>query len=286
MHVLALVTHTTRTYNTHKQARTRAHRHTYTHAAHIRTRTHNTQYTEQSLANLDPVVAKIKYKVRALDEDVLDAIRLQASSGDQGQRDLDDGKNAVKVSGGVVVSGLQHTTGAYRRIGRERERGEVGRYATQTQSTHSLTHTISHPHTYKHSTQHTSVHIQDLFAKIAEIKRKAEDSERMVKEICQDITRLDHAKKNLMATITTLNHLKLLVDGVDQLQNMTDKRQYATVANLLEATNALSVNFDSDNIPTLVAINSVIKDTRVVLEKQIRDVRVGSGCYCYAWLTV
>jgi len=38
-----------------------------------------------------------------------------------------------------------------------------------------------------------------------------------VKEITRDIKQLDHAKKNLTSSITTLNHLHMLVGGVDSL---------------------------------------------------------------------
>jgi prefoldin subunit 5 len=53
---------------------------------------------------------------------------------------------------------------------------------------------------------------------IADIKAKAEQSEKMVKEITRDIKQLDCAKRNLTAAITTLNHLHMLVGGVDNLQ--------------------------------------------------------------------
>ena len=52
--------------------------------------------------------------------------------------------------------------------------------------------------------------IQELFAKIKEIKRKAEQSEEMVQEICRDIKKLDFAKKHLTPTITALRRLAML----------------------------------------------------------------------------
>jgi hypothetical protein len=39
-----------------------------------------------------------------------------------------------------------------------------------------------------------------------------------VKEITRDIKQLDHAKRHLTSSITTLNHLHMLVGGVDTLQ--------------------------------------------------------------------
>lgn len=83
-----------------------------------------------------------------------------------------------------------------------------------------------------------------------------------VKEITRDIKQLDHAKRHLTTSITTLNHLHMLAGGVDSLEYvylryifprsvcllshssvlkalylcraMTRKRQYGEVANLLQ----------------------------------------------------
>ncbi|XP_058287125.1 vacuolar protein sorting-associated protein 53 homolog [Hylobates moloch] len=56
----------------------------------------------------------------------------------------------------------------------------------------------------------------------------------MVKEITRDIKQLDHAKRHLTTSITTLNHLHMLAGGVDSLEAMTRRRQYGEVANLLQ----------------------------------------------------
>jgi len=61
--------------------------------------------------------------------------------------------------------------------------------------------------------------IQELFSKIREIKSKTDMSENMVKEITRDIKQLDVGKKNLTASITTLNHLYMLLSGMEHLQN-------------------------------------------------------------------
>jgi vacuolar protein sorting-associated protein 53 len=39
-----------------------------------------------------------------------------------------------------------------------------------------------------------------------------------VKEITRDIKQLDVAKKNLTTSITTLNHLQMLIDGIDKIE--------------------------------------------------------------------
>uniref|UniRef100_A0A8C5H9X3 Vps53 N-terminal domain-containing protein n=1 Tax=Gouania willdenowi TaxID=441366 RepID=A0A8C5H9X3_GOUWI len=82
--------------------------------------------------------------------------------------------------------------------------------------------------------EEAQVAIQQLFGKIKDIKDKAEKSEQMVKEITRDIKQLDHAKRHLTTSITTLNHLHMLAGGVDSLEAMTRKRQYGEVANLLQ----------------------------------------------------
>lgn len=56
--------------------------------------------------------------------------------------------------------------------------------------------------------------IQELFGKINEIRRKAEQSEVMVQEICRDIKKLDYAKKHLTYTITALRRLAMLINAV------------------------------------------------------------------------
>ncbi|XP_041349182.1 vacuolar protein sorting-associated protein 53 homolog [Gigantopelta aegis] len=86
--------------------------------------------------------------------------------------------------------------------------------------------------------------IQDLFSKIKEIKDKAEKSETMVKEITRDIKQLDHAKRHLTSSITTLNHLHMLVGGVDSLTSLTKRRQYGEIANLLQGVLNVLDHFD------------------------------------------
>ena len=56
--------------------------------------------------------------------------------------------------------------------------------------------------------------IEELFGKVHEIQRKAQQSELMVQEICRDIKKLDFAKKHLTATITALRRLSMLVNAV------------------------------------------------------------------------
>ncbi|OQV21214.1 Vacuolar protein sorting-associated protein 53-like protein [Hypsibius exemplaris] len=86
--------------------------------------------------------------------------------------------------------------------------------------------------------------IAQLFVQIRDIKQKAEKSEEVVKEITCDIKQLDHAKKNLTASITTLNHLHMLVGGVDTLESLQSRRQYGEIANLLHGLMNVLEHFD------------------------------------------
>ncbi len=56
--------------------------------------------------------------------------------------------------------------------------------------------------------------IEELFAKVKDIQRKAEESEGMVQDICRDIKKLDYAKKHLTNTITALRRLAMLTAAV------------------------------------------------------------------------
>lgn len=91
----------------------------------------------------------------------------------------------------------------------------------------------------------SKLEIQELFGKINEIRRKAEQSEVMVQEICRDIKKLDYAKKHLTATITALRRLAMLINAVDQLQRAVERQEYSEAAHLLEAVQQLSLHFQS-----------------------------------------
>lgn len=60
--------------------------------------------------------------------------------------------------------------------------------------------------------------ISILTNNIGEMKEQAKKSELMVNEITADIKQLDNAKKNLTSSITMLNNLHILVEGVDKLR--------------------------------------------------------------------
>ena len=101
--------------------------------------------------------------------------------------------------------------------------------------------------------------IQELFAKIKNIKDRAEESEQTVKKITRDIKQLDQAKRNLTQAITTHNHLHMLMSGVESLQNLTKKRQFAEAASLLEGILNVMEHFDKyKSIPAVRELSTQV----------------------------
>uniref|UniRef100_A0A287BRE2 VPS53 subunit of GARP complex n=1 Tax=Sus scrofa TaxID=9823 RepID=A0A287BRE2_PIG len=162
--------------------------------------------TEQSLANIDEVVNKIRLKIRRLDDNIRTVVRGQTNVGQDGRQALEEAQKAI----------------------------------------------------------------QQLFGKIKDIKDKAEKSEQMVKEITRDIKQLDHAKRHLTTSITTLNHLHMLAGGVDSLEAMTRRRQYGEVANLLQGVmNVLEHFHRYMGIPQIRQLSERVKAAQTELGQQI-----------------
>ncbi|XP_074045258.1 vacuolar protein sorting-associated protein 53 homolog isoform X1 [Macrotis lagotis] len=162
--------------------------------------------TEQSLANIDEVVNKIRLKIRRLDDNIRTVVRGQTNVGQDGRHALEEAQKAI----------------------------------------------------------------QQLFGKIKDIKDKAEKSEQMVKEITRDIKQLDHAKRHLTTSITTLNHLHMLAGGVDSLEAMTRRRQYGEVANLLQGVvNVLEHFHKYMGIPQIRQLSERVKAAQTELGQQI-----------------
>ncbi|XP_046936617.1 vacuolar protein sorting-associated protein 53 homolog [Lynx rufus] len=162
--------------------------------------------TEQSLANIDEVVNKIRLKIRRLDDNIRTVVRGQTNVGQDGRQALEEAQKAI----------------------------------------------------------------QQLFGKIKDIKDKAEKSEQMVKEITRDIKQLDHAKRHLTTSITTLNHLHMLAGGVDSLEAMTRRRQYGEVANLLQGVmNVLEHFHKYMGVPQIRQLSERVKAAQTELGQQI-----------------
>lgn len=112
--------------------------------------------------------------------------------------------------------------------------------------------------------------IKQLFIHIKDIKEHAEKSEEMVREITRDIKQLDCAKKNLTLAITTLNHLHMLVGGVDTLKLLTQRRLYGEIALPLQAISEVMTHFENySEIPQIKSLSDQVKSIRSELADQI-----------------
>lgn len=60
-----------------------------------------------SLMSLDPAVAKLKSKIKKMDEDIVKEVRNQSNVGAQGKKDLEDAKKSVNVSIEVITMVLR-----------------------------------------------------------------------------------------------------------------------------------------------------------------------------------
>jgi len=114
--------------------------------------------------------------------------------------------------------------------------------------------------------------ISQLFSQIRDIKDKAGESEKMVKDITRDIKQLDTAKRNLTTAITTLNHLHMLVGGTATLATLTSKRQYGEAALLLQGLLEVLNHFSSyQNIPQIKELSEQVESLKKELGEQIRQ---------------
>ncbi|XP_071057217.1 vacuolar protein sorting-associated protein 53 homolog [Onthophagus taurus] len=112
--------------------------------------------------------------------------------------------------------------------------------------------------------------IKQLFVHIKDIKEHAEKSEEMVREITRDIKQLDCAKRNLTLAITTLNHLHMLVGGVDTLKSLQEKRLYGEIALPLQAISEVMTHFEAySDIPQIKNLSDQVKQIHVELAEQI-----------------
>lgn len=112
--------------------------------------------------------------------------------------------------------------------------------------------------------------IKQLFVHIKDIKDKAEQSEKEVKGITRDIKQLDFAKKNLVTSITTLNHLHMLVEGVDTLKTLTQKKQYGEIILPLQAVTEVMQHFNGYmDIPQIKQLSDEVRQIHIELAQQI-----------------
>ncbi|KAF7380281.1 hypothetical protein HZH66_014636 [Vespula vulgaris] len=112
--------------------------------------------------------------------------------------------------------------------------------------------------------------IKQLFVHIKDIKDKAEQSEEEVKEITRDIKQLDFAKRNLVTSITTLNHLHMLVEGADTLKTLIQKKQYGEIILPLQAVTEVMQHFNGYmDIPEIKQLSDEVRQIHIELAQQI-----------------
>uniref|UniRef100_A0A2H1UZU4 SFRICE_004740 n=1 Tax=Spodoptera frugiperda TaxID=7108 RepID=A0A2H1UZU4_SPOFR len=112
--------------------------------------------------------------------------------------------------------------------------------------------------------------IGELALQVADINKKAERSESMVREITSEIKQLDCAKSNLTAAITALNHLHMLVGGVHTLRAMTASRQYKEIVLPMQAIMEVLQHFECyREIRELSALRDQVTAIRAQLAAQI-----------------
>ncbi|XP_015792106.1 vacuolar protein sorting-associated protein 53 homolog [Tetranychus urticae] len=110
-----------------------------------------------------------------------------------------------------------------------------------------------------------------LTSNIGEMKEQAKKSEQMVNEITADIKQLDNAKRNLTSSITMLNNLHILVEGVDKLSEACTKRNYGTAAGILQSVNDVLNQLDKHrHIPQIKQLVGQINGITDQLAEQIK----------------
>lgn len=112
--------------------------------------------------------------------------------------------------------------------------------------------------------------IKEVFGKIGEIKTKAGNSEQMVNDICSDIRDLDFAKRNLSLTTKALSNLQSIVQELERLKTMTERRNYSEVANLTEAVKEILRLFaDWSQIDRVKELQGAFDSIKRVIKGQV-----------------
>uniref|UniRef100_A0A1L8DW08 Vacuolar protein sorting-associated protein 53 homolog n=1 Tax=Nyssomyia neivai TaxID=330878 RepID=A0A1L8DW08_9DIPT len=163
---------------------------------------------EQSLSNIDDVIAKMECEVGVIDDNIRSVVRGQTNTGQDGKKALEDAQRTI----------------------------------------------------------------MQLSSQITEIKTRAEKTEDMVKEITRDIKQLDSAKKNLTSAITTLNHLHMLVGGVESLTKLAEKRLYGEVLNPLQAITEVNHHFQQySEVAHIKTLSDKVAQIHAELATQITE---------------
>lgn len=112
--------------------------------------------------------------------------------------------------------------------------------------------------------------IKEVFGKIGEIKTKASNSEQMVNDICSDIRDLDFAKRNLSLTTKALSNLQSIVQELERLKTMTERRNYSEVANLTEAVKeTLRLFADWSQIDRVKELQGAFDSVKSIIKQRV-----------------
>ncbi|CAH4031950.1 unnamed protein product [Pieris brassicae] len=112
--------------------------------------------------------------------------------------------------------------------------------------------------------------ISELSLQVADINKKSERSEGMVREITSEIKQLDCAKWNLTAAITALNHLHMLAGGAASLRTLAQNRQYKELVLPLQAIMEVLQHLENyRDIRELNALREEVHSIRANLAEQI-----------------
>jgi len=119
----------------------------------------------------------------------------------------------------------------------------------------------------------------DLALSLQTMKGAARDTAHTVQEICEDIRRLDVAKRHLTDTITVLRRLSMAATAVEQLAVATATREYSAAARLLEALNQLLTHFEGfDGVQKVIELREEVFRVKNKLRKLLwDDFRVAEG---------
>uniref|UniRef100_A0A1B0APU3 Vps53 N-terminal domain-containing protein n=1 Tax=Glossina palpalis gambiensis TaxID=67801 RepID=A0A1B0APU3_9MUSC len=114
--------------------------------------------------------------------------------------------------------------------------------------------------------------ISTLYEHIIDVKTRAERTEEVVKDITRDIKQLDCAKRNLISAITTLNHLHMLVGGIESLKILIENCLYDEILNLLQAITEVNQHFQqSSDIEEIKNLSQSVDKIQISLTHQITE---------------
>ncbi|PAA84950.1 hypothetical protein BOX15_Mlig013578g1, partial [Macrostomum lignano] len=124
--------------------------------------------------------------------------------------------------------------------------------------------------------------IADLFDRMRDIKERADRSEAAVLDLTRDIRRLDTAKRNLTGSITALNQVVILINGVDEMKALMlrNDRPYDALAQCLGKIHEVTAGLDRFmDVPQLQQLRNEARSLEAELsgrvKTELRDLLTG-----------